>query len=495
VPGSDIVEHIAYPMRLNLSLFVDHDVIGFLKRVLAFNHGYTQISVLFVLYKVVFGVLGAPINEFTLAAVHSGIGIASLLVVFLFLRRFIEFADALLIVAVLAVTPIHVGISAANSGYQLFKMIGVYLSLARLDAWCRAPSRRNMAGYALALLFAIGAGTDFLLTLLLNLLYAYWIRSTPACEEARRARLWTNGWIIALGWTPCLVMIGVGVYAALQDLPIGVLHHFHSTVSVASTRLFTPLEVFRSLAIMVGPLALAAPVALVLANRWRKEPWTRTIALQWGIEFLVLAFSRRAQWTSHILNLAVPSLVLAYLVLRSHSWGRPVFAASGLMSVLLMLNIIFGIGGAPIRTTYGTRHYSETGVQALGFVVRSDLIPVERNPDTGNIALAVDLEGAWFYLGANTFGQDDLAHGVDRMCRNMTYVYRPGIDSPFNKLIGERVRTMPVTLEIVDGNSVLLQVFTQSGAAAPVRRVDNQFLKARFYGTYNRFSDYCFHFL
>lgn len=491
-PGSDIPIHIAAPMSLDPALHHLASVPNAIRHIVAFHHGYSQITSLYVLYKLVFGVACVPINEFSLAVVHSIVGMASLLAAFFFVRSFAGTRTAVFFAIILGLAPIHVALSAANSGYQLFKMAGLYFSLFRLYRWHTIPTRANLATYAGALFFAIGAGTDFFLTVLLNVLFSVLLARSGKFPRAAGLPLWKTGWVMTLAWLPCLVLIAEGVYSWATGTPMGVLSHSAHT-TLRKLHSFEPLVLLTSLFWMVGPFALISLPALLMARIWR-TPWGAVLATQWIVEFLVLSFSGRANWTSHIVNLAVPSLALACLFLHTFRWRHLLMVAGALAALLFTLSIIFRVGSLCERTTYGTRYYEETGIQALGRLVRQGLLPVERNPRTEKLGLAIAFEGAWFYLGADTLDKADFDRGARQSYRKLYYVIQPNLDSPKNKALAAQAAGLPVVAEIVEHNQVLMRIFGPTTNTTPYR-FENNVLKSDFYRQYRRLSDYTFNFL
>ena len=490
--GSDIPIHIAAPMSLDPALTHLSTLPNAIRHIVAFHHGYSQITGLYALYKLVFGVLGVPINEFSLAAVHSIVGMLSLVAAFFFVRSFAGTRTAVFFAVLLGLAPIHVALSAANSGYQLFKMAGIYFSLFRLYRWHQTPTRANLVIYAGALFFAIGAGTDFFLTVLLNILFAVLLSRSGRFPGAAGLPLWKTGWIVILAWLPCLALLAEGAYSWATGTPMGVLSHSAHT-TLRKPHGFEPQVVLTSLFWMVGPFALISLPALLTARVWR-NPWGAVLATQWIVEFLVLAFSDRANWTSHIVNLAVPSLALACFFLQPFRWRHPLMIAGALSALLFTLSIVFRIGTLSERKTYGTRYYEETGIQALGCLVRQGLLPVERNPRTEKLGLAIAFEGAWFYLGADTLDTIDFDRGAGQSYRSIYYVIQPNLKSPKNKALDAQVSGMPVVAEIVDHDRVLMRIFGPTTNTTP-HRLENSVLKSDFYRHYRRPSDFRFNFL
>ncbi|MEI8140659.1 MAG: hypothetical protein WCI03_12435 [bacterium] len=494
LPGNDIPEHIAYPMRLD---FADAGRTVFrttVDRLLSFPHGYTQAGGIYVIYKAFFDWMGVPINPFTLALTHSLIGLASLLSVFAFIRSQCGFRDAILVTAVLAVVPVHVGISAANSGYQLFKLTGIFLSLWRLHEWKQKPCHRTAALYALSLTFALGAGVDFFLTLILNILFMVW--KHPENQVSSLRRIFSHPLVFIFAWLPLIAILVWHLYTVSLGFPRGVLARLHSVVQPVTHSRFEPLGVLSNLIILVGPLALLAPVAISIPRVWREGALVKVAAIQWLWEFVVLSVSGRGAWTSHIINLAAPSLILVWMFLKPLRHGLIIFITGGLLSGVLTLLVIFRLGPNEMRTTYGSRSYQETGIEALGYLVRSGILPVVAPPGRSEKnAFVVDFEGAWFFLGVDTLGMDDLMKERERLNEHIVYVQRPDAHSALSQLIDTRVSSRTPTMEILDGSNVLMRIFSSPAIAAPVRMIQSRNYKLRYYSTYFRMRDYQFMFL
>ncbi|MEI6788340.1 MAG: hypothetical protein WCL49_07670 [bacterium] len=493
LPGNDIPEHIAYSMSLDFPVQDRSFFRTTIDRLLSFNHGYTQAAGMYLLYKSAFDWLSAPINPHTLALVHSLVGIASLAAFFAFIRRQTSFHAAIIMTTCLALMPVHVGISTTNSGYQLFKLTGIFLTLWRLDIYQRTTGHRTALLYALSLTFGIGASVDFFFTLSLNILYAIWSRTpgNPCVERNRFLPLIIIGAVI-----PVAAIFAWHAYTVALGFPRGILSRLSSVTQFSHGTFFDPLGVLRNLSMLVGPITLLAPIAIATPRVWRQGAWAKVAMIQWVWEFAILSFSGRGAWTSHILNLAAPSLILVWLFLRPLRYGVVLFVTGGILSAILSLMIIFRVGPTDVRTTYGSRSYQETGIEALGFLVRSGKLPCPSYENSTKYALAVDFEGAWLFLGADTLGFGELKHKQEQEHQpaNLIFVQRPGLHSEFNEWITSRVSAMRPDLEILDGSNVLMRVFT----AAPgpnTRTKQSRNLKAKFYSTYNTMHDYNFLFI
>ncbi len=492
IPGNDVPLHIAYPLHLNQAL-AERGLRGLIGGTLNFNHGYSQILSLYGLYQTAFTLFSLPVTPFTLSFIHSLIGMASLLAVFLFLKCVIPPAEAFWVTILISLMPIHVGMSGANAGYQVFRMTGIFLSLWRLQIWCSAPSPSNRFFYAATLLFTIGSCSDFFIPLGINLIAASWLRKTPAGYAASRQRLWTHGWVVLLCWLPCLILVGWYFYTQYLGETGGVLYRATTVMASGAIPSFTPLLTGFNLLTAAGPLALLSPFGAVMAMRSKHALWAQIIALLWGFEFIVISLSGRAIWTAHILNLATPAIILSYFAIRKYSWARPCLILGGALTLLMTGLVIFRIGNFPIRTTYGSRCIQDPGIEALGQVIRSKMISATQEPGSKKLNLAVDFEGAWFYLGADTQGHDFVLNDRTKE-QPCLYVVRPGIPSAFNEAIASRIRGNTPTLEIVDGNRVLMQVFSIP-ATVSLGRFSNQPLRAAFWKSHNQVSDFSFSFL
>jgi len=491
-PGSDIPLHIAMPIHLDQA-WADRGITGLIGQSLRFNHGYSTINTLHLLYGAAFTLAGIPINPFSLAMVHSILGMASLLALFLFLTRVVRYRDALFITLLVSLSPVHVGMSAANAGYQVIKMAAMFLSFWRLYAWCEAPGPFNRLAYSLTLFFAIGASSDFFVIPGLNLLLSWWLLKTPACAEAAQERLWSHGWLWLFCWLPCLVLTGFAVYTHGLGEQVGVLNHLHTVTSSLSIPKFTPLLTLNNLFMTVGPLAVLSPIALWILIHRSSAPWERILMVYWGVMFMTISCSSRADWTAHILNLGTPSLILTYRLLEPFRWGRLALVLGGIASLILTSLIIFRVGDIPIRNIYGSRSLHETGIEALGQVIRSRQLPVIQDPHSNKLALVVDFEGAWFYLGADTEGPSFLSATTPPAPETL-YVVRTGAQSSFNFAIADRVREWPSLLDIKDGDRLVMQVFSASGHPRLGSR-DSAALRDEFWKTYHRTGDFAFSFL
>jgi hypothetical protein len=491
-PGNDIPLHIAVPIHLD-QVWAERGITGLIGQSLRYVHGYSTINTLHLLYGAAFTLAGMPITPVSMAGVHALIGMTSLLTLFLFLNRVVARRDALLMTLLASLAPIHVGMSAANAGYQVFMMTALFLTFWRLYAWCETPTPFNRLIYGLTLSFAIGASSDFFIIPALNLLLARWLLKTPVCAEAARQRLWSHGWLWVFCWLPCLVVLGFAVYTRLLGEHVGVLNHLNTVASSLSTPTFTPLLTLKNLLINVGPLAVVSPIAIVVLLRRSSAPWERILMVYWILMFITISCSSRAGWTAHILSLGTPSLILTYRLLEPLRWGRVMLVLGGLASLILTALIIFRAGDLPLRKTYGSRSPRETGVEALGQVIRSRQLPVIQDPHSNKLALVVDFEGAWFYLGADTEGPDFLSSGTPPASETL-YVVRPGVQSRFNLAIADRVRGWPLLLEIRDGDRVVMQVFNSQGKPRLGSR-NAAALRDEFWSTYHRTGDFAFSFL
>ena len=491
-PGNDIPLHIAHPLHLNQA-WTERGLAGLAGQSLRYIHGYSTINTLHLLYGITFTLFGIPIAPLSVAGIHSLIGIASLIVLFLFLKRVVPFWDALCMVILVSLTPIHVGMSATNAGYQIFKMAALFLSFWRLQAWCQDPIPRNRLYYALSLFFAIGSSTDFFVIPALNVLFAWWLRKTPECATASGQRLWSHGWLLLFCWLPCLILIGFALYTRAQGEQVGVLAHIASLTGSGSRWNFTPFLTFQNLLMSAGPLTLLSPIAILILSRKHPQPWERTLMVYWVVMLLTISCSSRAVWTAHILNLATPSIIITYRLLRPYRMGRLMLILGGVASLILTALIIFRVGDLPLRKTYGSRSLHETGIEARGQIIRSRQIPVTQDPRALKLKLVVDFEGAWFYLGSDIEGPDFLSSPAHESPDTL-YVVRPGIQSNFNLAIANHVKGWPVLLEITDQNRVIMQVF-ESGSHAPLGQFQAQLLKREFWKSYHLASDFTFAFI
>lgn len=488
VAGSDIPEHIAAALHMGVAGNGNAPWLALVGHALSFNHGYTLITACHILYQFTFAFVGVPVSPLSLATLHGFLGICSLLVFFMFVRANAGFRTACLLTAILAVIPTHVGVSSANSGYQIIKLAGLYLSLWRLQEWMRIPTSGRAALYAASLVVAIGSCVDFFLVLFLNGLYVFWNRD-------RSPGAWPSRVIIGIGaGMPVAAILAWHVYAAHAGTPSGILARL-ADVATPVHPTFAPWSALRNLTLMVGPVALPALVAVMMPRIWGGPLWIRIAAVQWLWEFAVISLSGRASWTSHILNLAAPSLILVWELVRPLRRATLVMAMGGLASALLTASIIFRLGPPEAPSTYGSRQRSPSGVEALALAVREQALPSFRTASVKKLGLAIDFEGAWFYLGENTLGLDDLRGGLAGRYDHVLYVHRPGVDTPFNNAIASIVSNRPPLVEIVSGQSVLMRGVVDPPVDHPAIRLDANAGYDRFFARFNRVEDYRFPFL
>lgn len=407
--GSDLPGHILASMRLHQTSLFNFQPLrdNFLAQTFQFTHGYTTLTLPWLMYELVFNLLGVTITERVLVFIHSLIGIASLLGVYAFLNVSFNRRVALTVLLFLAVTPVHIGLSRAFAGPLLFYLTFFYLSLACLH--CYLHTRRLMwkGLYYLATFFYIGCDNAFMIGLSFHIIYLLISQEQLTWNETKiRVRnLYINPAALVFITLPVLAYLLVTAYSWQAGVTHGYLLRLFSKASLFSLS-FDPFKVLGWILILIGPIGLVFYLAFLFRSTIDQIKSSRSLQFLLGISFaysLLFAVSSQVE-RNYGLFLTVPVAVLTALFIGQ----RKVLV--GLLTCLTLvysLSVVYNLKiGFPTIQNYGSINHqvknNDYGIKTLGYLVRSGEIFVSHGEsETSPIGLFLAFEGGQYYLGEN----------------------------------------------------------------------------------------------
>lgn len=443
--GGDIPNHLMASLRLHDTSFFPLRIHreNFFFQLIAFYHGYTTVLVPYLFYEAAFAGLNLPLTESNLVYVNSLLGVLSLVGVYWFFRLHFGVREALWMLALLAVVPIHVGFSAVIPGFQVLYIGIFYICLGCLCKFLRTRRRRWLYLYALGVMLYIGGDTAFPVGLWLQALYLYVMQPGRPFRERLRIikEVYSSRPVLLCILIPITLHLGYFVASSCVDyFHFGVFHRLFSGAKVVPAGDYNPLKFLANVLRQIGPAAIVALAGIPLAIRSPASPAGRFLLLPLIVYSVLLGLSGRGDWTAHVIILAVPLVALTVLAAprRTALLALPIIALTAVYAAAVLYGVNLGFKTPRI---YGSR-LPDQGLKTLAYLIRKDMIPVTRREVSGGsgrgLALAIRFEGSYFFLGINIKSVINMKQLVARTppsTEPLLLVYRPQINSAYNDSI------------------------------------------------------------
>jgi hypothetical protein len=490
--GFDMPGHIMASLRLHLtSPFSLTDILSnSITQLLFFNHGYTTMLVPWFFYELLFGLAKFPITEGILTTIHSFLGILSLISVFYFLLINFGFRTAFLSTALLAVTPIHIGLSRVHVGNQILSSIFFFACLVCIKQFLDTQKAIWKYGYALMLFFYIGSENTFFAGLFLQALYFGFLSLPRSPKERFQAirRLFFNPAVLIAGVFPIVAYLVAAYVHYFYNLEGGFIFRIINK-AYPSDETHAPYQVVVWMIQLFGPLLMAAVVVGaidVLKIKSRKNwkivisslnPGTALLLAAFCSYFILLNLSDHIE-RNYVFLLLTPTAVLASMIfLRS----QLLYLFTLLTTLVYSLSVVYALPlPFPTIKNFGsTTSYETTSLQAmktLGYLFRSGALQVSTvtNGPEKDIGLLTQYTSAFYYVGEHTSRNvfQSVKHGwLDAFG---TYLLAYSLDSSetSNQEIGRIIREKKLTriAILADHSKNLVELYANRPKEVVIRR-------------------------
>lgn len=417
--GFDMPGHIMASLRLHLtSPFSLTDILSnSITQLLFFNHGYTTMLVPWFFYELLFGFAKFPITEGILTTIHSFLGILSLISIFFFLLTNFGFRTAFLSTALLAVTPIHIGLSRVHVGNQILSSIFFFACLTCIKQFLDTQKAIWKYGYALMLFFYIGSENTFFAGLFLQALYFGFLILHRSPKERTQT-------IRSLFFNPAVLI--AGVFPIVAYLVAAYVHYFYNleggfifriiNKAYSSNETNEPYQIIVWMIQLFGPLLLAAVVVgaidvLKIIKRKNGKsviflnPGTALLLATFCFYFVLLNLSDHIE-RNYVFLLLVPTAVLASMIFFR---SQMLYLLTLLTTLVYSLSVVYALPlpFSTIKNFGSVTSYETTSLQAmktLGYLFRSGAFQVSTvtNGPEKDIGLLTQYTSAFYYVGEHT---------------------------------------------------------------------------------------------
>ncbi|NMC12046.1 MAG: hypothetical protein GYA34_04090 [Chloroflexi bacterium] len=481
--------HILASMRLHLaSPFVfNPPEENFFAQVLHLRHGYSTILIPWLLYELFYGLFHITINEISLVYVNSLIGLFSLISIYWFIKENFNPSMALLGTALMAIIPIHIGLSRAHVGFLLFYLTFFYLSLAFLHKYMVNKQSIWLKGYFVTTCIYIGCDNLFLVGLFLQIVYLFLISENKTLSQ------FTNE-IKQIYLSPNLlfILLPVSAYTTFSIISIktgvesGYFLRLYEKINSNSYE-FNPIKVFIWAISLIGPPVGIFVVAAIdciktKCNQNRKVIFLMILFL---VYFLLLITNTQTE-KNYVLFLALPIAIISSIFLIKH----PIWMYATIICTLIYaFAVVYRVNiGFPTITNYGSLDYKEAnndfGIKTLGYLVRSGELEISRAEKEGDaIGLFLDYEGAQYYIGNNfnAWAATDIRERKYEQYQSYILAYQTNNERADNQSIQELAKKEGLALigKITKNNQPIILLYsnlrTQNQRIFPVEIYNKKF--------------------
>ena len=280
---------------------------------------------------------------------------------------------------------------------------------------------------------------------------------------------------------PVIGMIAVAIFLHSRHIVGGqILHVLISRASGMESRLDI-LGLCKNVMWSFGPLVAAFPVSLVLlCRRWRRGKANVPVTLfliMAAVYSMYLLASGRADWTSYVILLALPLVVLTLFPLTRRPFYPFIPAMLIVGTALFSFVVVYGskfhidrIAGIPVFRSYGYALNRNSGMKTLAYLLRSGAIPVsrthmseDREKGEQRMGVFIDYEGGWFYCASHIHDWciRDLSQGAEKEYEHYLLVYRVDVRTPRNaSILAEALRRRMHCVGIVtDEHGPLMRIY------------------------------------
>lgn len=411
----DLPGHIMASMRLYLtSPFETHDLVyNTLAQLLQFNHGYTIMLVPFLLYTLFFTFLHIPVHESTLVAIHALLGLVSIVVIYCFVAMHYSRKVAFLTALFLAVIPIHVGLSRAHVGLQIIQSIFFFGSLIALNKFLVTSEKKYVLFFFFLTLFYIGSDNAFFVGLMLQAAYALWFTDSFSFTRTRKTlkRIYWNLYTPIFILAPIVIYVLASIYSLRRGITSGFLLRLVTKVDAGAG--FGVTDIALHVILLIGPVVFLFLYAILAQGKsLLKDRRLWFLSCYFLVYASILIVKSNAVERNYVFFLLVPLIVLPLVLLENKRFFIPLVLITLVLTFLYSLSVVYGFFPQFHTTTnYGSVHKdsvdnNDYGIKALGYLAREGLLPAEKRVEgkygtsLEKIALFVDYEGAYYYLGA-----------------------------------------------------------------------------------------------
>lgn len=497
--GGDMPGHIMASMRLHLtSIFEIQDRYNsFFAQILSFNHGYTTITLPYLLYEIFFTVFKQTITEVKLVYIHSFIGIISLLSIFYFAKLNFGFKIAFLTLLIMAVIPIHIGHSRVHIGMIIIQITFFYSGLSFLSKYLSDRREIWRLLYYVTVFFYIGSDNAFIVGLVLHIFYTILVLSNlPWHSKVARLRdIYFNRYAIIFIALPIFTYLGVTA-VSYQIVPgRGYLLRLLTKVDALGLSLDI-LKVLKWIIELIGPVTIPFFISLFMvifyAKNTRGNPQILFLCSVFLTYFSLLSITDNIQ-RNFVFFLAVPVVTIACLTLIR--W--PISASLTICATLIYsLSVVYNLNiGFPTTQNYGSINHlvknNDFGIKTLGYLIRIGELDV--SAQSRRVGVFLDYEGAWYYIGAwfHDWVIRDIQNGALEEYETFVLAYLNNVQRDRNRYILDIVRERNLKLVgyIVDGDKILIELYSNK-AVDDIKRYDTNVYNEKFdreFGTLDQF--------
>ena len=498
--GADMPGHILASMRLHLTSVLNgfDELPTFVFQIVQFNHGYTTILVPYLQYEILFTGLGLPITETNLVFIHSFLGILSLLSIYYFAKLNFGYRVAVATLLIMALVPVHIGLSRAHIGQMIIQIIFFYSSLSFLFKYIQERRQKWKLLYFIATFLYIGSDNGFAIGLALQVLYAVFLYSgRPRCEKSVLIReLYLSTYSAIFVGVPVLMYLGVAAASYGFGIEGGYIQRlFGKSDGLGFSP--DPLSVLRWSAQLIGPVMFFILVSLLLIKKSLINPQIRFLWIVFFV-YLILLSSAELQ-RSYVIYLAPPVVMISIFTL--HIFRRLSIVLITLTSAAMLMysaSVIYNVPiGISTTKTYGSVNHlvenNDFGIKTIGYLVRTDIIDVSKisnitkqntgrskasfdaakdwfRPNYNKLGLFLDVELAEYYLGARIHNHviRDIRGGELQNYDSFILAYIRDKDSDGNQYLLREVEKRDLNLIglVTSGDHVLVELYSN-------RNVDN----------------------
>jgi hypothetical protein len=487
--GSDMPGHILASMRLHQTslLITNPPYSNFFAQVMHFKHGYSTILIPWLLYELFFGFFNITVNEINLVYINSIIGLFSLISVYWFVKENFDSSIALLSTLLIAIFPVHVGLSRAHVGYLLFYLTFYFLNLTFLHKYIVQKKSIWLKGYFLSIAIYIGCDNAFPIGLFLQIAYLFLIIEPASLSQYiyELKRIYFSPYLLT-------IIIPIGAYIAFTILSIRMgiesgylLRLFEKVTTVNYSFGFT--NVFYWLISLIGLPAGVFVIAIIDCIKTMKFQNRRLIFLIFlFLIYLFLIMTNMHIEKNYVIFLCLPIAVTVSIFLIK----RPIWMFATIVCTLIYtFAVVYRVDiGFPVISNYGSLDYkigdNDCGIKTLGYLVRSDELKISRGEtERDAIGLFLDYEGAQYYIGDNFHDRvaADIQQGQTENYQTYVMAYQNGNERENSRAIQELVETQGLTLigKITKEGRVIILLYsnlkTQNLKIYPVEMYNKKF--------------------
>lgn len=412
--GGDYPGHVMASLRLNDTFLFELKPLmnNLFAQIFEFNHGYTTIIFPYILYKICFNIFGIPMNEASFVYINSLIGIFSIFSVYLFVKEVFNKNIAIWTILLVTVLPIHIGLSRVHVGTQIISMAFFWLSLFFLSKLLKNNTTQYKLLYFIITFFYIGSDNLFFIGLFFHLVFIYTKMDNYRGFVTTSNAIYKNLYILFI-LIPVFTYITVAIISIRMNIEHGFLLRLFSKVdngnNVNSGMYFGVYLKYIWIRLgVVGILSL--PIIVIFIKKIFNKKELIFLFYYFLLFSFIVVIKGKTIESNYISFLSVPIVVFIVHFLRNRFLIILMFV-SLLLSIKIVYNIpkIFTLN----VTNYGSINHdivnNNYGIKTLSYLVRKNILNIDKQEKRkhgivkNKIALYLDYEGAWWYLGTRCY--------------------------------------------------------------------------------------------